>query len=136
MKKVIEGISELLTYICNLTFQTSKFSNKMKIAKVVPLYKTGHHFTNDIPVSLLPQFSRILEKLFKNRLDKLIDKHRLLSDSQYRFRSNCLLSLVLTESIEKVTNAISMQLEYLLILKKLSTQSIIINKLERYGIGG
>lgn len=69
VKKVIEGISEPLTYIYNLSFQTGKFPNKMKIAKVVPLYKTGdrHHLTNYRPVSLLPQFSKILEKLFNNR---------------------------------------------------------------------
>lgn len=42
VKKVIEGISEEpLTYICNLSFQFGKFPNKMKIAKVVPLHKTG-----------------------------------------------------------------------------------------------
>ncbi len=69
VKRVIEGISKRLTYICNLSFQTSKFPNKMKIAKVIPLYKTGnkHHFTNYRPLSLLPQFSKILEKLFKKK---------------------------------------------------------------------
>lgn len=58
VKMVIKGILEPLTYICNLSFQTGTFPNKMKIAKVVPLYKTGnrHYFTNYRPVSLLPQF--------------------------------------------------------------------------------
>ncbi len=32
VKKIIDGISEPLTYICNLSFQTSKFPNIMKIA--------------------------------------------------------------------------------------------------------
>lgn len=40
VKWVIEAISKPSTYICNLSFQTGKFPNKMKIAKVVPLYKT------------------------------------------------------------------------------------------------
>ena len=48
VKKVIEGISEPLTYICNLSFQTGKFPNNMKIAKVVPLYKTGIDTTSQI----------------------------------------------------------------------------------------
>lgn len=45
VKKVIEAISEPLTYIYKLAFQTGKFPNKMKMAQVVPLYKTGdrHH---------------------------------------------------------------------------------------------
>lgn len=63
VKQVIEGICKPLTYVCNLSFQTGSFPNQMKIAKVIPLYKSGskHHFTNYRPVSLLPQFSQILE---------------------------------------------------------------------------
>lgn len=87
VKKVIERISKPITYICNLSFHTSEFPNKMKMGKVVPLYKTGvrHKFTNYRPISLLPQFSKILEKLFSNRLDKFLDKQKILSESQYGF---------------------------------------------------
>ena len=48
VKEVIHGISKPLTHICNLSFKTGKFPKKMKIAKVIPLYKTGdkYHFTN------------------------------------------------------------------------------------------
>lgn len=53
VKQVIEGVSKPLAYICNLSFHTGSFH----------LYKTGskHNFTNYRPVSLLPQFSRVLE---------------------------------------------------------------------------
>ncbi len=34
-------------------------------------------------VSLLSQFSKILEKLFNERLDKFIDKFQLLNNCQY-----------------------------------------------------
>ena len=142
VKRVIEGISKPLTFICNL-FQTGKFPNKMKIAKVVPLYKTGdrHHFTNYRPVSLLPQFSKILEKIFNNRLDKFMDKHKC-SDSQYGFRSNSSTSLALMESIEEITNAIDNKryaIGIFIDLKKAFdtiNHDILINKLERYGIRG
>ena len=61
----------------------------MKVAKVIPLYKSGdsHIFNNYRPISLLSQFSKILEKLFVTRLDNFIDKNKLLMDSQYGFRS-------------------------------------------------
>ncbi len=83
----------------------------MKIAKVIPLYKTGnkHQFTNYRPVLLLSQFSKILEKLFNNRLDKVIDKYKLLTESQYGFRSNRATSLALIDSVEEITNSIDLK---------------------------
>lgn len=80
----------------------------MKIAKVIPLYKTGdrHHFTNYRPVSLLSQFSKILEKRFTERLDNFIEKHKLLVDSQYGFRTDRSTSMALMELIEEITNCI------------------------------
>lgn len=86
VNRMIEGISKPLTYICNQSFQTGTFPDKMKIEKVIPLYKSGnkHQFTNYRPVSLLSQFSKILEKHFNNGLDKFIDKHKLLTESQYQ----------------------------------------------------
>lgn len=58
----------------------------MKIAKVIPLYKTEdrYHFTNYRPVSVLLQFSKILEEHFTERLDKFIEMHNLLVDGQDR----------------------------------------------------
>lgn len=55
VEKVIDGITKPITYICNLSFQTGTYPDKMEIAKLVPLYKTEgkHHFTNYRPVSLL-----------------------------------------------------------------------------------
>ena len=79
----------------------------MKTAKVIPMYKTGnkHHFTNYRPISLFPQFSKILEKLFNDRLCKFIDKYKLLTDSQYGFRANRSTARALTELAEEITNS-------------------------------
>ena len=141
VKKVIVGISQPLTFIFH---QTGKFPIKMKIAKVVPLCKSGdrHQFTNYRPVSLLPLFSKILEKVFNNQLDKIIVKHKLLTDSQYGFRQTSSTSLALMESIEVITNAIENK-QYAIgiffdLKKAFDTinQEILINKLERYRIGG
>ena len=70
VKKVISTIVTPLTHICNMSFNSGVFPSKMKIAKVIPIFKTGEKnvFTNFRPVSRLLQFSKILEKLF-NRLD-------------------------------------------------------------------
>ena len=77
VKKVISTIMTPLTHIGNRSFNNGVFPSKMKIAKVIPMFKTGEKnvFTNYKPVSLLPQFSKILEKLFNSRLDKFIVKY-------------------------------------------------------------
>ena len=48
----------------------------MKIARVIPLLKNGNinDFTNYRPISLLSQFSKILEKIFHNRMMSFIDE--------------------------------------------------------------
>ena len=75
---------------------------------VTPVYKAGEKifFTNYRPVSLLPQFSKILEKIFNVRLDKFIEKYDILSSSQYGFRSSMSTSIALLELIENITTAL------------------------------
>ena len=80
----------------------------MKVAKVIPLFKSGDDelFNNYRPVSLLPQFSKILEKVFKKRLDSFINKYNLLSNSQYGFRNNRSTALAPIDLIENIKSAI------------------------------
>ena len=52
-------------------------------------------------ISLLPQFSNFLEKLYNERMDTILNKHHdILSSSQYGFISNISTSQALLESIE------------------------------------
>ena len=140
VKSIIECIVQPFTYICNLSFQTGIFPSKMKTAKVIPIYKSGerHQFTNYRPISLLPQFSKILEKLFDHRLETFIEKHNLLSDSQYGFRAKRSTSMAVME-LEGISTAIDNK-EYtvgvFIDLKKafdIIDHSLLMNKLERCG---
>lgn len=70
----------------------------------------SHQFTNYRPISILPQLSKILEKLFVARLNAFINKHNLLNDSQYGFRSNRSTALALIDLIEDITNKIDRKL--------------------------
>ena len=78
LKKITDFIVDPLLHICNLSFSKGVFPDVMKIARVIPLFKSGykHVFTNYRPVSLLPQFSKIFERLFNNRLDSFIEKKK------------------------------------------------------------
>jgi hypothetical protein len=60
----------------------------MKIAKVVPIFKSGcvNDINNYRPISLLCTFSKILEKIVANRLTNYLNVNNLISPNQFGFR--------------------------------------------------
>ena len=73
IKKVGSEIVKPLTRIFNLSLSTGVVPDKLKVAKVTPIYKKADAsvFSNYRPVSLLPCFSKILERLYKCLIDVL-----------------------------------------------------------------
>ena len=73
ISKVIVSIAKPLAHIFNLSFSCGIFPDHMKIAKIIPIFKNGQktEFTNYRPISILSQFSKILEKLFNLRLENV-----------------------------------------------------------------
>ena len=59
--------------IMNLSISHGIVPDQMKIARVIPLFKAGDQslFTNYRPVSVLPNFSKFLERMI---YDPLFDK--------------------------------------------------------------
>ena len=76
VKKLIPHLVIPLEHIFNISLQTGVFPDGMKIARVIPLFKNGNanDFTNYRPISLLSQFSKILEKIFHNRMMSFIEE--------------------------------------------------------------
>jgi hypothetical protein len=71
----------------NLSVSSGIVPDLMKIARVIPLFKSGDHryFQNYRPVSVLPIFSKLLERVVFKRITNYIDKLLILSDHQYGF---------------------------------------------------
>ena len=63
-------------------------------------------FSNYRPVSILSQFSKILEKVFHNRLMSYINDKQILNNSQFGFRKNMSTALAIIELVEEITTAI------------------------------
>ena len=144
IKQIINEVLEPLTHICNASLSTGIFPSQMKDAKVVPLFKANDAklFNNYRPVSILPQFSKILEKLINNRIIQFIKENKLLTDVQYGFRSEHSTALALTDLTEVITKSIDDRkygLGIFIDLKKAFdtvNHSILLDKLNRYGIRG
>ena len=69
MKLTIEIIVEPLTKI-NLSLESKCFPDTLKIAKVLPIFKSGdpERKENYKPISILPAFSKLYERVVNNRI--------------------------------------------------------------------
>ena len=71
---VIKGIKSTivtpLTHVCNISLRSGIFPEELKKANVVPIFKSGDDgmFCNYRPVSVLPVFSKVIERLMYNIL--------------------------------------------------------------------
>ena len=131
-----------LTHFFNLCLQTATFPDRLKIALVVPIFKTGekNKFTNYRPISLLPIFSKILEKLLHNNLTSFLVSNNILTESQFGFRKQRGTYMPVALIIDEITKTIENDRKVLglfLDLKKAFDTvniNILLNKLYFLGI--
>ena len=97
-----------LCHICNVSLLHGIFPNELKIAKVIPLYKGGESkwLVNYRRVSVLPVFSKVLERLMYNRIIEFIDAHDILYDLQFGFRKHHSTSVALALLYDRITQAL------------------------------
>lgn len=74
VKYVLSHIAEPLSFIFNLSFLSATVPLSLKVAKINPIFKSGEkqNINNFRPISILPCFSKILERLDFNRLSTLL----------------------------------------------------------------
>jgi len=108
LKKSNMIISIPLPHIINLSVSNGTVPSNMKIAKVIPVYKANENnlIKNYRPISLLPSFSKILEKLVYKRLYSYFQQNKLLCDMQYGFRKNLSTELAILDFKSKIIKII------------------------------
>ena len=136
-------ISKDLAVLINESFLTGTFPEKLKIAKVIPIFKKGlaTSKSNHRPISLLSVFSKIFEKLHK-RLSQFLEVCEVLFCMQFGFRTghstdHALISL--TETIKSSLDKNRFGSGIFIDLQKAFdtvNHDILLKKLEHYGIRG
>jgi len=140
----VDLIAIPLADIINCSFNTGTFPEALKIAKVIPIYKKGErdNLTNYRPISILPYFSKLFEKIMYARLYDFTIKTNLLFPSQHGFQSGHSPYMSLLSMQDEISNAIERN-EYSLgiffdLAKAFDTvnHNILLSKLNNYGIRG
>ena len=144
IKQLNTELSPILCSLFNKSFNEGVFPDCFKIAKVIPLHKKGNKniLDNFRPISLLPQFSKNYEKLFKKRLLCFINKYNILNDNQFGFRQNYStedalhhLSETVCAELENTNNCAVLSIDLKKAFDTLD-HNILINKLDNIGIRG
>ena len=145
LKLVSYNLSPILSKLFNKCISDGYFPKELKIAKVIPLFKNKgsvSELSNYRPISMLPSFSKIFEKLLHKSIMDHLDSHELINDSQYGFRKKRSTLHALINATENIYHALDLKLHTLGIFIDFSRafdtidHSILLKKLNHYGIKG
>jgi hypothetical protein len=129
--------------VFQLSLSSGTVPSQLKIAKVIPIFKSGDHsvLDNYRPILLLSNFSKILEKLVSNRLTKFIEENNLFNPAQYGFWKSRSTVHPLVHFMNTVSEALNKKHHVISIFcdlrKAFDTvdHSILFRKLKRLGLG-
>lgn len=89
IKQILLFIIKPLTHLVNLSFCCGEFPSRLKLGKVIPIFKKGDEYNveNYRPITVPSVFSKIFEYAFLNRLLLHLQNNKILSENQHGFRN-------------------------------------------------
>lgn len=144
LKSVKHVLADPLSVIFNQSIETGIFPAKLKIAKVIPVFKKDEKdcFDNYRPISLLPAISKIFEHILHKQLMDYFTANKLFYTSQYGFRRGHSTEHAVIEFTDKILSNMAQNNTPLSIFIDLSKafdtldHTILLSKLQNYGING
>ena len=144
LKEFNKLFSVPISRIFNMSLDLGIFPQKMKIAKIIPFFKKEDKLdcNNYRPISLLPNISKLFEKLIHNRLSKFLEENNCLFSKQFGFRNKHSTTHALIDITETVRKALDNNEfacgVFLDFQKAFDTvnHEILLKKLSHYGVRG
>ena len=90
IKFCCKNLIKPLTQLVNQSFNEGKFPDRLKFAKILPIFKKGEKtaISNYRPISILPIFSKIFERAMYKRIITYLEENSILCTEQSGFQKN------------------------------------------------
>ena len=135
-------ISNPLCSLINNSLSSGIFPCSLKVASIIPVHKRGDPRipANYRPISLLPYFSKIFEKIIFSRITEHLCANNILSPFQFGFRRKTStldaiihFTEIIYDSLNSRKSSLNIMIDYSKAFDTVN-HSILLRKLERYGI--